>query len=156
MAEIVANGEGLDGLRKSLEITVSFLIAILIVIIIPLIATIPAYTDNSVAQGSMTIHFNLTLYNSPLFLLLVFSIVCVWLFVALSYLASTDRKKLWTLCMSAVFLLLSTFALLSLLWVHSNFLKPMSLSLIIGSIGIGVIIYVAVFFWRIAKYNTCH
>ena len=156
MAEIVANDECLDELRKSLEITVSFLIAILIVIIIPLIATIPAYTDNSVAQNSMTIHFDLMLYNSPLFLLLVFSIVCVWLFIALSYLADIDRKKLWTLCMSAVFLLLTTFALLFLLWFHRNFLKPMSQYMMIGSIGIGVLIYVAMFFWRIAKYNTCH
>lgn len=156
MAKTISDNDDLDGFRRSLEITVSFLVAILIVIIIPLIATVPASTDNSLAQGSMNIHFDLTLYNSPFFLLLVFSIVCIWLFIALSHLAGTDRKKLWTLCMSVVFLLLTTFALLSLLWIHRNFLFIFDQFLIIGSIAIAVLVYVSVFFWRVSKRSICH
>jgi hypothetical protein len=156
MSKNIQDNNCLNDLRRSLEITVSFLIAILIVILTPLIVTIPGFTYNSLGQYSNTVHFEITLYNSFFFLLLVVSIVCVWLFIALSYLVGNVKNKVWALSMSVVFLLFTSFALLSILWVHSNFLSGSSLSVIIGSIVIGVLIYVGVFFWRIAKYNICH
>ena len=155
----------INDLRRSLEITVSFLIAILIVILIPLIATVPtaAVTNNAlppanalVAQSQQAMHFRITLYNSTSFILLVVFIVCTWLFIALSYLTSDARRKLWTLCMSGIFLVLVMIFLSLLSLAHSNYLHLMTQSVIIGSIAIAVFIYIAVFFWRIAKHNACH
>ena len=155
----------INDLRMSLEITISFLIAILIVILIPLIATVPtaAVTNNAlppanalVAQSQQAMHFRITLYNSTSFILLVVFIVCTWLFIALSYLTSDVRRKLWTLCMSGIFLVLVMVALFLLSLAHNNYLHLLSQSVIISSVAIGVLIYVGVFFWRIAKCNICH
>jgi len=138
------NDTALNNLRKSLEITLTFFIILIISVLFFVVAASSQATsqinENATLQQNATpyqvakslynleesqyrseVSFWRTFFNSIGFLFLIIPLSFAWVFVVTSYLVESSTKQFYLLCVTTLFIAFSLAGALSILSTYANY-----------------------------------
>ncbi len=155
----------IEDLRKSVEITLTFLIAILISLLFFLTSSAShnGYTNNTslsatqilIFQSAQENSFWLIFFKSLSFLALMTSIIIAWIFLILSYLFRNKKRQYYALIFSVISLTISVLTSACIIKAYSNYLPLCSAVMILGILIVGLITYLIASFLKFkAAYNS--
>ena len=147
-----------EDLRKSVEIALTFFIAILVSLLLFLSssASHASYSNNVtipasqllVNQSALENGFWMAFFNSFEFTLLMVSIIIAWLSISISYLIRTRKTQFYSLMVAVISFSVSVLSSIFIILAYSNYLHYLYKIIILGTLISSLVTYLVLFYLK--------